>query len=320
MRVLFSLFVVLSLGCETIVEIDAPEYDSKPVVTSFFTPDTPWSVTLHQSLGANEKLDVATEFITDATVKILNGSSTIDILRYGGKGKYMSSSGVEPLEGMMYTLRVDFPKKPSIEAVSMAPLSVDISDYSIESLPPSSEFIDLIDDLSRYQLRVVFSDRTGLNYYRIGIYRYRSVFRREETDPDSIYQRLTLNDYNLGWSCGYVDDIDVAVDPVNGGGGSIGQIACEEFVVTDRLFDGKSYSWSGITYNLSRNSGRNELLLIISSLSEDYYEYLKSLERNEFYDPLIEEPFPMYSNVNDGLGVFAGYTNTRLIFPIFQEH
>jgi len=316
MRILLSLFILICLGCETIIEVDAPEYDSEPVVTSFFAPDTTWSVTLHQSLGSNVRRDVTKEFIKDATVKILEGSRTVDILSYSGEGKYNSSSGVEPLEGMMYTLQIDFPVKPSIEAVSMAPLSVEISNYSIESLPPTPP---VIGDQSRYQLRVIFSDRTGPNYYRIGVYQYRGVFIREETDPDSVYQTIWFDDYSPGWSCGYEDDVYVEVDPVNGGG-VVGEIWCDEFVVTDRLFDGKSYSWSGITIDVSRNFGRNELLLIISSLSEDYYEYLKSLERNEFYDPLTEEPFPMYSNVNGGLGVFAGYTNTRLVFPIFQEN
>ncbi|MXW15612.1 MAG: DUF4249 family protein [Rhodothermaceae bacterium] len=66
---------------------------------------------------------------------------------------------------------------------------------------------------------------------------------------------------------------------------------------------------------MSDENGRKELRLILSSLSEDYYRYRHSLERNVSYDPLIEEPFPMYSNVSGGLGVFAGYTNTTLILP-----
>ncbi|MDE2770739.1 MAG: DUF4249 family protein [Bacteroidota bacterium] len=65
--------------------------------------------------------------------------------------------------------------------------------------------------------------------------------------------------------------------------------------------------------------GRKELRLIISSLSEDYYKYLQSLERNVLYDPLTEEPFPVYSNVSGGLGVFAGYTNTYLVLPFPSE-
>ena len=89
--------------------------------------------------------------------------------------------------------------------------------------------------------------------------------------------------------------------------------------MTDRLFDGGNYSWSGTTFGLTDEVGRKELRLIISSLSEDYYKYLHSLERNVFYDPLTEEPFPVYSNVSGGLGVFAGYTNTYLDLPFPSE-
>ena len=321
MRILLSLFILICLGCETIIEVDAPEYDSEPVVTSFFSPDTTWSVTLHQSLGANIRQDVTRQYIADATAKIFQGSNMVDNLSYVGKGEYVSTTGVGPAMGVMYTLEVDFPSKPSIEAISMAPLSIEISDYSIESLPPSSDIPpDFTDGLSRYQLRVVFSDRAGPNYYRIGVYRYGfNWYGREDADPDSVYRRMWFDDYSAGWSCGYENDF--VFDPLDGSGAAGGESFCdEEFVVTDRFFDGKSYSWSGTTRDLAIDAGRNELLLIISSLSEDYYEYLKTLERNEFYDPLTEEPFPMYTNVNGGLGVFAGYTNTRLVFPIFQEN
>lgn len=320
MRILLSSFILICLGCEAVVEVNAPQYNSEPVVTSFFSPDTTWSVTLHQSFGSSVRQDVTKQYITDATARIFQGSNMVDILSYVGKGEYVSTSGVEPAIGVMYTLKVDFPKKSSIEAVSMAPLSIDISDYSIESLPPSSEFPGRTDGISRYQFRVVFLDRAGPNYYRIGLYRYESnPYARKETDPDSVYRRIWFDDYSAGWSCGY--ESDFVFDPLDGSGAAGEESFCfEEFVVTDRLFDGKSYSWSGTTGNLVLDAGRNELLLIASSLSEDYYEYLRTLERNEFYDPLTEEPFPMYTNVNGGLGVFAGYTNTRLVFPIFQEN
>ena len=47
--------ILLCLGCETIIEVDAPEYNSEPVVTSFFSPDSTWSATVHKSLGVNIK-------------------------------------------------------------------------------------------------------------------------------------------------------------------------------------------------------------------------------------------------------------------------
>ncbi len=306
------LLILLYLGCETVVEVSPPEYDSEPVATSFFSPDSTWSVTMHRSLGSAVKQDATREYISDASVRIMDGSSTVDILSHQGNGRYVSSTGELPSYGIQYTLQVDFPSKASIQATSAAPSPVVISDYSIEYLAPEFDIVPV----SRYQLRIVFSDMPGINYYRIGVYRReRNGYRSGDTDPDSAYRRISFDGLTPGWSCGYFTDV---VDPIEGGGGS--GLLCEEFVVTDRLFDGKNYSWSGTTLNVPDEIGRKELQLVISSLSEDYYKYLHSLERNVFHDPLTEEPFPVYSNVIGGLGVFAGYTNTNLILPMPSEN
>ncbi len=310
------LLILLCLGCETVVEVSPPEYDSEPVVTSFFSTDSIWSVTMHRSLGATVKRDVTHEYIADASVRILDGSNTVDILNYRGNGKYVSSTGELPTSGIQYTLRVDFPSKPSIQATSSAPSPVVISDYSIEYRPPEPDMIPA----SGYHLRIVFSDAPGMNFYRIGVYRrVWNPFATDELVPDSIYESIWFDDFSPGWSCGYFADDVADVDPTDVGGGS-GGVPCEEFVVTDRLFDGKDYSWSGIALGGSDGRGRKEFRLIISSLSEDYYRYLQSLERNVFHDPLTQEPFPMYTNVSGGLGVFAGYTNTNLILPIPSDN
>lgn len=305
------LLILLCLGCETVVEVSPPEYDSEPVVTSFFSPDSTWSVTMHRSLGATVKRDVTREYISDASVRIMDGSNMVDILNYQGNGRYVSGTGESPSYGTLYTLQVDFPGKPSIQAISTAPSPVVISDYSIDYRPPDTTIFPV----SRYHLRIVFSDTPGTNFYRLGVYRRVKASRLAsgEVVPDSIYRIIGIEDFPPGWSCGYFDDVD-PIDPRAGSGW------CQEFVVTDRLFDGKDYSWSGTTDEMSDEHGRKELRLIISSLSEDYYRYLQSLERNVLHDPLTQEPFPVYSNVTGGLGVFAGYTNTNLILPMPSEN
>lgn len=314
MKYLLSLLILFCLGCETIIEVDPPEYNSKQVVTSFFSPDSTWSVTLHRSLGATVKRDVTSEYITDASVTIMDGSNMVDILNYQGDGRYVSSTGKLPGNGTMYTLRVDYTGYASIEAVSAAPPPVIISDYSIEFIPRSESGPF---STSRYQLRIAFSDISDMNnYYRVGAYRRIRDRRLGAAESDSVYEPVSFEGLNLGWSCGYSSDQEV-VDPIDG---IAVLVICDEYVVTDRRFDGEDYSWSGTTFgNVSDQSGRKELRLVLSSLSEEYYRYLYSLERNVSHDPLIEEPFPMYSNVSGGLGIFAGYTNTTLVLPFPDE-
>lgn len=88
-----TLLILLFLGCETVVEVSPPEYDPEPVATSFFSPNSTWSVTMHRSLGATVKRDASHEYISDASVTILDGSNTVDILSYQGNGRYVSTTG-----------------------------------------------------------------------------------------------------------------------------------------------------------------------------------------------------------------------------------
>jgi len=200
MKSSLPLLILFCLGCENIVEVSPPEYDSEPVATSFFSPDSTWSVTMHRSLGSTVKQDPTREYISDASVMIMDGSSTVDILRYQGNGRYVSSTGGLPSYGIQYTLQVDFPGQASIQATSAAPSPVVISDYSIEYRVPEFDIIPA----SRYQLRIVFSDMPGKNFYRIGV--YRRVRNRNEFDgivPDSVYNSIDFEGLTPGWSCGY---------------------------------------------------------------------------------------------------------------------
>ena len=322
MRSTLYLLILLCLGCETVIEVSPPDYDSEPVVTSFFSPDSIWSVRVHRSLSAATKRDVTQEYISDASVMIMNGSTTVDILSYQGEGRYVSSTEQVATDGIQYTLRIDFPDKPSVQAVSVAPSPVVVTDYSIKALPPSllPPYVDPVDFGNKYQIKVVFSDMPGRDFYRIAVYRRLVRSRRVNgvRVPYSIDEAISIDEGAPGWSCGYFPDEAVDVDPINIGGGGV--VSCKEFVTTDRLFDGKSYSWIGTTsFTLSGQSGRKELRLVISSLSEEYYRYRETVERNVLHDQLTQEPTPVYSNVSEGLGVFAGYTNTNLILPFPSE-
>lgn len=300
-----SLFLIfVCLGCETIIEINPPEYTPEPVATSFFSPDSVWSVTLHSSLGINEKGDTSTEYITDASVRIMDGSNMIEALNYVGNGEYRSNKGRLPVSSTKYTLHVDLPGATSIQATSTAPPPVPFSDYSIEKTGESGGSFGY----KTYRLKAVFKDEPNPNFYQIGIYQYRAS---QYPEMDSLYQRESANELHPGWSCGYVAAAETEIDIEDRGTGCG---VWDAIVVTDRNFDGGTYPWSA-TVEVSETFGRSELLLVLSSLSEEYFEYQRTLEHNLSLDPLLDEPINVYSNVSGGLGVFAGYTNTSVILP-----
>ncbi len=302
-----SLFLIfVCLGCETVIEINPPEYTPEPVATSFFSPDSVWSMTLHRSLGINAKGDTSTEYITDASVRIMDGSNMIEALNYVGNGEYRANKGRLPASSTKYTLHVDLPGATSIQATSTAPPPVPFSDYSIEKVGEGFFRDDTI-----YRLKAVFKDEPNPNFYQIGIYQY---VESQFPEMDSLYDRQSVNELHPGWACGYVAAAETEID-IEGGGMTGGCGGLDAIVVTDRNFDGGTYPWSA-TVEVSEGWGRSELLLVLSSLSEEYFEYQRTLEHNLFLDPLLDEPINVYSNVSGGLGVFAGYTNTSVILPL----
>ena len=77
---------------------------------------------------------------------------------------------------------------------------------------------------------------------------------------------------------------------------------------SDDLFNGEQKSISfDMEYKLSGIEYGDSLFLQVTSFSEDGYKYFNSLERNRdrFISPFGTEPVPVYSNVNNGIGIFS---------------
>lgn len=80
---------------------------------------------------------------------------------------------------------------------------------------------------------------------------------------------------------------------------------------TDELFNGQQ-----LDLNIFVNS-YDTPIIVLKNVSRNYYEYRKSLEahffnqnvdRENIYELFKGDPVELYSNVNNGLGIFAGYT------------
>ncbi len=313
--ILYALLLLTWMACETVVEIDPPAYDPELVVTSYFEPDSLWSAAIHRSLGAGESLDPAAQYVENATVTILSNSDIVDTLRYAGRGHYVSNSERYPVAGKPYTLRAQVPGMTTVEAVSAAPVPTPITEISLENLGEVSSGAPVSPEY-KFRIRFRLEDPPGRNFYRFGIYEFRGNFFRRHSYPDlnlpdSVYQSIPLDAGDVSWSCNYSDAYR--------GTPSTGcpSCTCINAALTDQLFDGQSYQVS-VTFSLDPSSGgtRNEVLLLLSTLSEDYFEVKRTLAEQAEQNAAFSAPLDIYSNVKGGLGVFAGYSNTGVFLPI----
>ena len=86
----------------------------------------------------------------------------------------------------------------------------------------------------------------------------------------------------------------------------------QSLVFDDRLFDGRPYELvlRYLAEDLSGSWDERPLLLIVSALTEEYflYEQTRKLHKS-VRENVFAEPVPVFTNVENGQGIFAGYTN-----------
>ncbi|MBL7812570.1 MAG: DUF4249 domain-containing protein [Bacteroidetes bacterium] len=82
------------------------------------------------------------------------------------------------------------------------------------------------------------------------------------------------------------------------------------YVISDRTFNGKKRSFGFIT-PFGYSGQTPKFLVITESLSEEYYKYFKSLRDYQNPGGVFTEFTPVFSNVKNGVGVWAGSTIFR---------
>ncbi len=314
-------------ACELAVEVDIPDHDSRLVAHSFFAPDSAWTVRLSRSADIEGRDDVRKLAVADATVRIIHESGDFSVsLEHIGEGLYADRSaswipgpntdtdsprwpGAHPISGDAYTLEAEAPGLPAIRAVN-----------SIPAAKAGIEEIARLDDNSigpfqfeNYRVRIRIEDPPGTNYYKLELFQFLPaptfIFPQEDPDTSSSFQEISFSGNESAFR---YDDYAYFFDSPDVAGGDE---SFQGVLFSDELFDGETEFFE-ITFNsepVSRSQSRYKLVL--TALSEDYFLYhhtafLQSESVNDLNIAaalLQTPPIHLHSNVNEGLGVFAGY-------------
>ena len=289
---LFSLPLLLALSaCEQIIEPDLPEHTPRLVLQSFFTPDSTWVAFVGRSAGMIESRPARARPVTEATVELLAGDRVIDELEFfQGERVYVWEKGTLQA-GESYSLRVSAPGFATIQATDAIPRLVPtaIASYRTNT---SSRAESRIKDLS---IKLEIQDPPGeTNYYQIRMYHHipgSSFFASER-----YYQ-------------GSFSTQDPSITADNSDDDSF--IEGEAFFIApffkDTLFDGQTHAIELDNYNVAEHT---RVYIQVLYVSETYYEYLKSARLHEStQDNPFAEPASVHSNVENGYGIFAGYSS-----------
>ena len=312
--VLVGLFSLIS--CTSPVELDFPgSYSPKIVVNSVFTPDSVWTVYVQKSTPYADSIKGEDLYILDADVFIIDEQGMMERLRHVGDGIYKSFQRLRPVPDMEYTLRVDAPSYTPVRATSSAPELI-VSLDSIKELQKPDEFRNGL-----YEATLSLQDPAGSHRYRIEtlqVWPKCAVERRFDGLPPLENAGNGLNHIPLESSFP-----GLRFSPSEVEDASDGSFLTEEYLSGEYLsgafFSDKLFEQEIAKITLTLEVTYHEevvapyFVIRVSSWSRELWDYDISVSQStQFSDGrdflASPTPVPVGTNVENGLGYFAGIT------------
>ena len=291
-----KLFFLLSISlvyisCEKIIPFEGDVNIPKLVINSIFESDSTFKVHVSTSRSV---IDTASfQNIEDAVVTIKDDNgSIIETLNYVENGFYIGQTF--PQENQTYSLQVTHPNYTNITSSDSLP-----SPITINSIDTSTTVDPINGD--RLQITLNFNDpESSQNYYLIETYSVNEYLVIKNSDT---------TEYELDTTKQFM----VLTDEVFQNGGSPWR---EQGLFNDLLFNGQNKtleleipndSWSGSEDGYDWSYQTLTLRLYLHNITLSYYYYRTSLElfQNASGNPFAQ-PVQVFSNVENGFGVFAG--------------
>ena len=318
------LLAFVLCGCETVVDITIPsDYQSKIVVEGEFTPDSLWTIRIGKSVPLNEpSVNNDPLFVIDAVAVVSPGGSAGDTLQHIEQGLYRTTRSLYPLAGQRYDLVVNAPGLPTVETSSWAP-------------PLESELVNVRPHAAQ--------DTTSMGQV--------SVHLRLKDTPEKNYYEITLDQVVL--VCEHITRFGNSHTIINDTPGNTTQYQKIEFEsaapflrgATDAVDNPFSPPGNGIFYGyalfgdallddslqdivININPWAFEaieplFMMTVTILSVELFAYERSLLLHDAYllgsHLFASAPVEVYSNIQNGLGIFAGYTRDTYWFDAEGE-
>lgn len=292
-------YIFLS-GCQKEVKIDLPTESPKLVVNCFFNPDSTWKVRISSTISLSGKDKPG--FISNATVELYENNALISTLSHADSGYYINSQ--KPLFNKQYTLKVT---APDFESVECSDKLISSTTAFTTKFDTTERFITIkelafSENIPVSQLQInIKDDPTVRNFYELrGIY-----FKKDPKHPEvrtvvfhSFYPGLeTFSNYQK---------LVLFKDSLFSG---------TETMVTLYLSNRGAFGGTSLP---NGNIGVawwkvDDLYLDIKQVSEQYFLYQKTFLQQKYnQENPFSEPTKVYSNVKNGLGIFAGYQSYRV--------
>lgn len=299
-RLATAVAVVALSGCDfqAPVDIDLPTYDPLLVVGGFLEAGAPIEVRFGESLPAESGATTGTPWLGPGVLAVLYDpiGQVLDTLVYrppdpgGIYPRYTSEVVAEP--GESYELRATAPGLPSVRASARVPLPVPVTVRSVG--------LRDIAGVTYESVEAVWTDPEGPTTYALS---------SRATDERSVNRLRPFVSADPSLREGYSGlGRPREVRPEEGAGPRGYSRAA---YLTDEGFDGEVRTVTILFDRQRRNGIGDDVSICLSVLSDEMVRYMRALEvqRSTASDPFVQ-PTEAYTNVEGGLGAFAGYATS----------
>lgn len=271
-----SILFLLFTSCEKYIDFDAEITQPKLVINGIINPDSTFNVHVSKSLSVIDNADLSV--VETATVEILDENGAVyETLVYDFNGFYKGV--LTPQLNESYSIEVTAPDYDLATASTNIPALVDLS--SVDTLG-----VEDVNGYKELELTITFQDLPNeRNYYILEVY---------STDLVSgqVYQYpMTLRS----------DDVTLGLDKDG---------YSDAVYFSDELFDGETKEL--IIYVEDTRSYDDYIEVRMTSITEDLERYART---NQAYQNgqgnAFAQPVQVFTNVEGGFGIFAGYQVSR---------
>jgi hypothetical protein len=290
---LIIMFCVLSQSCEKEIKLNFGEEDKMLVVNSVICPDSlvKVRVSYSQQILANEPVF----FVNNAQIRLFEDGTCIDTLAWLGQGKYVSRH--KPQTNKVYGIEVSDGKRKATANCRIPDVA------SIAWLKSDTTYDQM--GFAYPGVTIAISDKPGQkDFYRLFLKRKAGKIEPGDYFGNTVF---AYNDEAINAQTGPLDAIGNYIEY-----GTYRNYNKIELVFSDKSFNGtiREIKLSEIRMVINKT-----LFIHLHTLSEEYYKYLYSIKNKP--DEFFSEPVGIYSNIENGLGIFAAYN--EVVDSIFHD-
>jgi len=320
--------LLAAVSCESVLFIELDEAEKLIVVNGMLATDSTAAVQVSRTRHILD--NAAVEPLNNAIVKLYEEDRKVGEMSYTENGWFVLD-GFLPSAGKTYSLEVEHDGLPSVKAYTDIPHAVKIQSldtlYVDREINQSGVFdagYSYRQERLEYDMSII--DPAGEdNYYLLSAMIDRSWTEWRDTTVkvvDSLYyggkwnyfledSTYTVTDIFHRTEYPYMNSDDIVMEASTSHG----------LLFSDRLFDGKSYSFRGYFHEWDlRTAEPAPITFYLRTISESCFKYLVSREKHyNTKQDYLAVPVIVYSNVQDGTGFLGGYSADTLTITTFVD-